>query len=297
VKTEVLLVNFGGPRTLDEVPFFLRNLFSKEVSKPMEEAAVARYRAIGGGSPLAEITGRQAELLQKRAPAETSIRAAFRYSSPMIEEALNDCYKSGVERVILFAMSPFYSARTTGSYASAVERYLTLLSYHPEFVFVHSWFRERLFVKSWVNRIKEEMPDEDAFYLFSAHSLPLPSKDEPYKSQIEETVEMVAKGVDLAKGRYALAWQSVPRDAQEPWIEPTVEDLIDAIASKEHHIVQVPIGFITDHLETLYDIDIVHRRYAENKGLSFSRITSLNTYPPFIDALWAILEQHLGGIV
>ncbi len=291
MKTSVLLVNFGGPRTLDEVPLFLRNLTGRDLPPPVQAAVVERYRTIGGGSPLAAITTEQAELLAAGTKGVFSIKAAFRYSRPSIEEIINDCYTSGVERIALLIMSPYYTSRTVGSYMKAAQTYLSFLPYNPRMVFIHSWYNEPLFIESWMRRIADEGVDRGAFYLFTAHSLPESAAGEPYRMQVAQTVEAVASGLQLS--RYALAWQSVPEKTEEPWMGPTVETVIDGIAEKTESMVEVPIGFVSDHLETLYDIDIIHRAYAVGKGLRFSRIPSLNTYPPFITALRAILEKGL----
>ena len=293
MKTAVLLVNFGGPRTLGEVPPFLRNITGREAPQAAQEALIARYRAIGGGSPLASITEEQAARLEDETGHRFAIRAAFRYSSPTLEEAVNDCYRSGAERIVFFVMSPYSTSKTVGGYMSAVEAYLPYLSsvsYHPETRFIHGWCGEPRFVECWVKRIREEAPAGGDFFLFSAHSLPESLKGEPYASQVEETVRAVAAGLGLSD--YAIGWQSVPQGTDEPWMGPSVEAVMDGVKSGAR-LVEIPIGFVSDHMETLYDIDVLHREYALAKGLLFSRIPSLNTYPPFITALGAILEKGL----
>jgi ferrochelatase len=293
VKTQVLLVNFGAPRTLDEVPVFLRNMMGTDMPEAMRKAVEERYRAIGGGSPLAAITEQQAESLYGATGGQWAITGAFRYSSPTIEERINECYASGIERIAFFPMTPYYNSRTVGAYIKTVERYLTFLPYHPRTPFIHSWYGDPLFIDSWARKIREETPVGGCHFLFSAHSLPLSLSAEPYKLQVEETVRLVAQALSL-RDNYSLGWQSIPPSTDEPWIGPSVEAVIDGVAGRTGQLVEIPIGFVADHLETLYDIDILHRRYAEGKGLAFSRISSLNAYPPFIDALKAILEKGLG---
>jgi len=292
MSTTILLVNFGGPRTLDEVPLFLRNMTGRPMSHDVEEAVSERYRAIGGGSPLAAITEEQAALLTEETGRKFVIKSAFRYTSPSLEERINECYKAGVERIAFLVMSPYYASRTTGVYQSAAESYLVSLPYSPEIVFIHSWHDEPEFIDCWVERIRSADPPEKAFYIFSAHSLPESLSREPYRRQVEETVHSVAERLAL-QGRYAVAWQSVPQNADVPWMSPSVEAAMDSLMGKVSGLVEVPIGFVSDHLETLYDMDVVHRQYALSKGFGFSRIPSLNTYPPFIRALKAVLERHL----
>ena len=156
--------------------------------------------------------------------------------------------------------------------------------------FIHSWYKEPLFIESWVEAIRGDSFDQGAFYLFSAHSLPMRFSGEPYRQQIEEAVALVAAQAGI--GNRALGWQSIPTNAAEPWMTPTVEEQIDAIAvAGFKRLVQVPIGFTADHIETLYDIDITHRRYAQAKGLSIRRIPSLNAGAPFIRALREIVTK------
>ena len=296
MKTMVLLVNFGGPATLDEVPLFLRKLTGSVAPQATEEALTERYRAIGGGSPLGHITQEQAALIEDATGHRVPIKCAYRYTSPTLEEMINECYKSGTGRIIFFVMSPYYTSRTVGAYINAVEDYLSyfsLTSYRPEVIFIHSWYKEPLFIDAWVSRIREEARPEEGFFLFSAHSLPRSLQDEPYMSQVEETVAAVAGRLKLSA--YAIGWQSVPRNAHEPWIGPSVEAVIDGIAGTVSRLIEIPIGFVSDHLETLYDMDIVHAKYAGTKGITFSRVPSLNTYPPFIAACKAIVEKHLQG--
>ncbi len=292
MKTRVLLINFGAPRTLGEVPVFLRNMMGTDMPEAMQKAVEERYRAIGGGSPLAAVTEQQAERLHEATGGQWTITSAFRYSSPTIEERINECYASGIERIAFFPMTPYYNSRTVGNYIKTVEKYLTFLPYHPRTLFIHSWYGDPLFVDCWVRKIREEAPDGECHFLFSAHSLPLSLQADPYKLQVEETTRLVAQALSL-RDSYSLGWQSIPPNTDEPWIGPSVETVIDQVAGKTRQLVEVPIGFVTDHLETLYDIDILHRRYAEGKGLAFSRISSLNAYPPFIDALKVILEKGL----
>ncbi|MDO8723678.1 MAG: ferrochelatase, partial [Syntrophales bacterium] len=195
---------------------------------------------------------------------------------------------SGAARVLFLLLSPFYTSVTTGNYIAVARTYLEKTSLPMPVGFIHSWYREPLFIGSWAEKIKNESFDEQACYLFSAHSLPMKYSDEPYRRQIEEAVEMVAFRAGIRN--HALGWQSIPHNVSEPWLTPTVEEKIAEISSAGFRsVIQVPIGFTADHIETLYDIDITHRQYAIGKGLSFRRITSLNAGGSFIKALGEIV--------
>ncbi len=291
-KTAALLVNFGGPRSVGEVPQFMHSLTGRSLPDAAIQQVIERYRLIGGCSPLPSMAEEQARLLAAAMDEQLPVRPAFRYSHPSIEERIEECQSEGVERMLLLIMTPFYTSRTAGDYIRTADGYFRSLSYHPEVLFIHSWYKEPLFVECWTRKIKPEAPYIDAFYLFSAHSLPETLADEPYKAQIEETVETLVRQLRIA--HYGVGWQSVPANATEPWIGPSVETVLDEVAGSGFRtVVQVPIGFVTDHMETLYDIDIVHKRYAEAKGLSHRRVTCLNTDPMFVQTLKQILSRAL----
>ena len=295
MKTQVFLVNFGAPRTAGEVAPFLRGLTGRDAPPEAVEALQERYRAIGG-SPLTTITQEQAAALA--ADTGLPVSCAFRYTSPTLEEAINGCYMSGTERIVFFVMSPFYNSRTVGAYVRTAGTYIPLLPFNPDVVFVHSWYRSDAFRQAWAQRIREhtaarQAEANSAFYLFSAHSLPLSCKGEPYFAQAEETAADIASRLGLPASRWGLAWQSAPASPEEPWMGPSVEEAMDVAAKSTSAIIEVPVGFVSDHLETLYDIDIVHANHAASLGLAFSRVPSLNTYPPFIAACKAVLLERL----
>ena len=291
-KSAVLLVNFGGPRSIDEVPEFMRTLTGRQLPPAVEQQAIKRYRLIGGCSPLPAMAEEHARLLAAAMGGHLVIRPAFKYAHPSIEENIDKCHSEAVERIIFFIMTPFYTSRTVGNYIATAKDHLGSLQYHPDVLFIDSWYKEPLFIECWTTRIRKEAFFPDAFYLFSAHSLPTAFADEPYKAQIEETVETIAR--ELRLSHYRLGWQSVPANVTEPWIGPTVEAVLDEVAEKQFRtVVQVPIGFVTDHMETLYDIDIVHKKYAAATGLSHHRVTCLNTDPLFIETLKRILSRSL----
>jgi ferrochelatase len=290
MKTGIILLTLGGPRRLEEISDFIKRFVGRELPAPAMRAVIERYRLIGGFSPLTRITEDQAKKLNKLLGEDYLCLPAFRYSKPFIEDSIESMAASGVGRIFFLLLSPFYTSLTTGNYISAAKAYLGKISLPMPVAFIHSWYREPLFIGSWVEKIKNESFDEQACYLFSAHSLPMKYSDEPYRKQVEEAVEMVALRAGIKD--HALGWQSIPHNVPEPWLTPTVEEKIDEIASAGFRsIIQVPIGFTADHIETLYDIDITHRQCVLEKGLSFRRITSLNAGGSFIKALQQILTH------
>jgi len=290
MKTGVIMVTLGGPRSPEEIPEFIKHFIGREIPPPAMKAVIERYRLIGGFSPLARITGEQARALGEALGDGYRCVPAFRHARPFIEEVLEGMAASGPARILVLLLSPFYTSVTTGNYIDVAKSHIEKRSLSVPVDFIHSWYREPLFIDSWVEAIRSDSFDEQAFYLFSAHSLPLKYAGEPYRQQIEETAALVASRAGIRN--HALGWQSIPGNAAEPWITPTVEEKIAAIAAAGFKgIIQVPIGFTADHIETLYDIDIIHRQCALEKGLSFRRIPSLNAGAPFIRALKEIVTR------
>jgi ferrochelatase len=290
MTTGIIMVTLGGPRCLAEIPEFIRRFIGRELPAPAMKAVTERYELIGGFSPLTRITEEQAQRLNVMLGNDYLCLPAFRYSPPFIEDAMAGMAAAGAARILFLLLSPFYASVTTGNYITTAQTYQENNSFPIPVSFIHSWHREPLFIESWVEKIKNESFEEEACYLFSAHSLPIKYAGEPYQSQIEETVATVVARAGIVN--HALGWQSIPNNAQEPWITPTVEEKIEAIAADGFtSIVQVPIGFTADHIETLYDIDVTHRQYALARGLSFRRLSSLNAGKTFIKALKEIVTM------
>jgi ferrochelatase len=290
MKTGVILVTLGGPTSREEIPEFINLFIGRELPPPAMNAVIGRYRQIGGFSPLVRITGEQAKALNESLGSQYLCVPAFRYSRPFIEDVLESTAAARPARILVLLLSPFFTSVTTGNYIDVAKRHIEKKSLPMPVAFIHSWYREPLFIESWVEAIRGDAFDDQAFYLFSAHSLPMKYSGEPYRQQIEETVALVASRAGIKN--HALGWQSIPGNAKEPWITPTVEERIDGIAAAGFkRLIQVPIGFTADHIETLYDIDITHRQYASGKGLSFRRVASLNAGAPFIKALKEIVTK------
>ena len=248
-----------------------------------------RYRAIGGGSPLAWITQEQAARLVDATGHLVPIRCAYRYASPTLEEMMNECYKSGTERITFFVMSPYYTSRTVGAYIKTVETYLSYLSfasYRPEVTFIHSWYKEPLFIDAWVGRIREEARQEEGFYLFSAHSLPQSLQHEPYISQVKETVAAVA-----ARSNYRptpSAGRACPRIRTSPGSGRPLRQSSTG-RSRNRRDLEIPIGFVSDHLETLYEwISYMPGMPAEGPRLFAEWLpsTPIRLLSPLLRAYW-----------
>lgn len=296
MHTAVILIALGGPRNLDEVGPFMEAFMGRPAPPPVVAAVKERYQLIGGRSPLPDLVKAQAKALEKELGTGFRVYEGFRYSLPTVAESFDQAIHDGARRVIALSMSPFSTEVTTGAYRNACN---ALGSGETCPLFIPSWHDNSLFIEAWQERIFQglkrcrEIQQLHAAVIFTSHSIPLRyiQAGDPYRMQIEETANAIARRMSLS--RWYLAWQSKGARATEPWLEPEVEAVLDMIAAekKSEFVLEVPLGFTCDHLETLYDIDIVHRRYAEGLGLNFERAESLNTSPMLIKALSDIVKR------
>ncbi len=293
--TAIILIALGGPRSLDEVGPFMTAFMGRPAPPPVVQAVVERYKLIGGKSPLPELVKAQADALTQELGNGCRAYEGFRYSMPTVAESFERAIKEGAQRVIALSMSPFSTEVTTGAYRSACEG---LGSGETCPFFIPSWHDNPLFIRAWQERLSDGLkrfrPEQQkhVVVVFTSHSIPVRyiAAGDPYKRQVEETVKLVVAGLDITLWR--IAWQSKGARATEPWIEPEVEPTLDKIAQDGYkYVLEVPIGFTCDHMETLYDIDIVHRAHAAKLGIEFYRAESLNTSPLFIKALADIVKQ------
>ncbi len=306
-KIGVVLFQLGGPDRLEAVEPFLYNLFcdpeiinfmgASVARKPLAKLIASRraeivrehYAAIGGGSPIVELTNRQAQALAAALSPEIDARVAvaMRYWHPLTQEAIAKLHSDKLEQLILLPLYPHYSFATTGSSLKEWQRL-----YHGNGLpvrMIHDFHDHPLYIEALVERINESlraMQPEGVHLLFSAHGLPLSlvEKGDPYPGQIEETMKLV-----LAAGAWAnpssLCYQS--RVGRQKWLEPSLTSTIDNLAaSGVRRLLVIPISFVTEHIETLHEINIEAREQAKARGIGeFRMMPSLNDSPAFIRAL------------
>ena len=298
----ILLLAFGGPRSLDEVEPFLTRLFrGRKPSSGQLDRIKERYRLIGGRSPLPEITLKQAKALEDGLDAKGYAFKSYvgmRYGHPLIEETLKEIVEDGIHEVIALPMAPFRSRVSTGAYIEEVNQLKTNLGEKTEISFVEGWHLHPLFLGAIQEKIEEGLmqftPEEKKriHLIFSAHSL-LKSlvENEPYVKDMEESVREVLKKIDPLP--WHIAFQSRGMGPEE-WLGPDVESVLNELSrQKVREVLVVPIGFVADHIEVLYDIDILYRGKAESMGMVLKRTPSLNFSGRFIEALAAIVEEHI----
>ncbi|WP_457642523.1 ferrochelatase [Persephonella sp.] len=309
-KLGVILMNMGGPDSLEAIEPFLYNLFSdhdiiqiprliqkpvaKLISKIRAKKTLKYYEVMGGKSPQKEQTIEQAENLQEELGDMFKVVVALRYWHPFTEEALNELFKEEVEKIILLPLYPQYSRTTTGSSFNEFYRQFKKFGKNIPVVEVKSYHNHPLFIQAWVENIKSTVPDyEDYHFLFSAHSLPekIIKKGDPYKDQVEETVKLIMEYFPAQD--YSLAYQS--KVGPVKWLEPMTEDKIVELAEKgTKKLMVIPVAFVSEHSETLYELDIEYGELAKEKGIEkYVRVPTLKSHPTFIKALKDVVLKNV----
>jgi protoporphyrin/coproporphyrin ferrochelatase len=310
VKTAVVLLNLGGPDSLEAVRPFLANLFSdpeilrfplsRLLQKPLafwiasrrSRTVTEKYREIGGKSPLREITEAQASALETMLGPSFSVHVAMRYWHPRAEEAARELRRAAPDRILALPLYPQYSRATTGSSFRDLREALAAagLAGVPR-VELPSWPDFPPYVDALAECVREGLQGlEGATVLLSAHSLPMRLIDEgdPYLEQVRATAAALAGR--LPGTRCELAFQS--RTGPVRWLGPAVPEVLRRLAAGgTRKILVVPLSFVSDHIETLHEIDVEYRHLALSVGIAeFRRAPSLNTRSSFIEALAALVR-------
>jgi protoporphyrin/coproporphyrin ferrochelatase len=301
--TGVLLMTFGSAQTADEVPGYLRSVRGGGDPDPDVVAEFQRRYALVGWSPLVRITLEQGEALQRvldetRGEGRFVVAVGMLHSEPHIDEAAKKLAAAGVDRVIGIVLSPQYSAIIMGGYdralAAAAERSLPGVDVGV----AGPWHTVQSFVDELAGRVQEALgrfPEPDRVpIIFTAHSLPqaVVQRDTNYIEQLVETIDLVAARAGLDASRWQFAYQSAGHTPEE-WLKPDLKDLLPGLRANGHEdVLVVPIQFLADHLEILYDIDVAAREEAEEAGMRFHRIDLPNTSPVFIRALAEVVDRE-----
>jgi len=319
----VLLFNLGGPETLADVRPFLYNLFSdpeiirlpvRALQKPLawliatsrHKKSAAYYAQIGGGSPLRRITDEQAAALQtelQRRGIEARVYVGMRYWHPFTEDALEQIARDGITDLIVLPLYPQFSISTTGS---SLKEFVALLDRrgglrHMRRRYITRWHTNDLYVNALAEQISAEIgkfPDPDPRHvhlLFSAHSIPQSYiiEGDPYLRHIQETVRLVTEELGNLSPAH-LSFQS--KVGPVKWLEPSTEQkLRDLSAEGARQILAIPISFVSEHIETLYELDILYKHVADEIGISvYRRVPAFNCAPSFIKALAELVCEKAG---
>ena len=318
-RTTVVLLNMGGPRTNADVPDFQKKLFTDPtlIRFPLSflfqrlfawllvtfrtKAARERYQLIGGGSPIFESTERQTEALQQeltRRGRKVDVIFSFNYSAPLPEEAIRAVQQSGRTSVLLLSLYPHYSQATTGSNIHYLKKAASHIYPEVRFTEAPAYYLHDGYIQAFVDRVHEQLkPGEslDDFYLiFSPHGLPLYSlvEGDPYAFQISQTVAKILTKLGRTN-RWSIAYQSAVGPLQ--WLKPSLEDMLEAVTRRGYKkLLIVPVSFVTDHIETLCEVDIEYRKFAEGLGVTDYRMSlAIECHPEFIRALADSVEAAL----
>lgn len=299
----VLLLSFGGPEAPGEIrPFLERVLRGIPVPPGRVEEVVHHYEAVGGRSPLKEITLRQADALEKTLKEHglpLPVYVGMRHSGPFIREALDAMQSTGVKRALGFILSAQRTEASWDRYQKNVaDAQRELAGRAPEIDYCPGWHAHPLFIQAWSELIQSRLEqsknqDRRAIPLvFTAHSIPTAmAAGSPYVDQVQQTAQLIAER--LGQRRWSIAYQSRSGRPSEPWLEPDITEEIRALAQKgEKEIVVAPIGFVCDHVEVLYDLDIEARKIAEELGMGFLRASCVNDHPTFIRMMADVIQNR-----
>jgi ferrochelatase len=276
---------YGSPTRPEDIPAYFEDIRG---GRPGRAGAVAelaeRYRRIGGSSPLNEITERQRVGLENELGAPVYV--GMKHWTPRISEAADQAIEAGAQRIVGLVLAPHYSAISIGGYR---DRLSEAVGDRADLVMIESWHDHRPFVDLVADRVR----GTDAHVVFTAHSLPerILAEGDPYKDQLLETSHLVAERAGVATWSFAFQSES---PTGEPWLRPDILDELDRLyAEGVRKVLVAPVGFVSDHLEILWDIDVEAREKAAELGLELDRIESLNDAPEFARALAVLVEQVL----
>jgi ferrochelatase len=320
-RVGVLLLNLGGPDKLEDVRAFLYNLFADpeiiRLPSPLLQAPLAwlistlraqksqeNYKKIGGGSPLRRITEDQAQALRSQLQQtgnDIQVYIGMRYWHPFTEEAIAQIKQDGIQQLVILPLYPQFSISTSGSSFRLLER---LWNRDPalqaiQYTVVPSWYNHPVYIQVMANLLEKTLDQvphpSDAHIFFSAHGVPVSYVEEagdPYQQEIEQCTALIMKQLNRSNA-HTLAYQS--RVGPVEWLQPYTDEAIEDLAQQGvKELVVVPISFVSEHIETLEEIDMEYREVAEEAGIeTFARVPAPNTDPVFIQALADLVVQAL----
>lgn len=315
-STAILLINLGGPDSLDAVEPFLYNLFSdpdimgynrfilkplaKFISRKRTPVVRGYYSLIGGKSPILELTVRQGEALEKALSSygRYQVFISMRYWRPLIGKTVQKLLTIAPQEIIVLPLYPHYSVTTTGSSLNEFDRAWRKSGFREIKVSkVKEWYDHPSYIGAMCDSIEKALDSfkldiKSAHIVFSAHGIPLKfiEQGDPYAEQIERSVALIKERLGPG-GNYHLSYQS--RVGPLKWLGPSTEEVLKELGEKKiKDVVLVPISFVSDHLETLYEMDILYREKAHEYGIpNFYRVPALNDHPLLIEALKEIVLQ------
>jgi ferrochelatase len=296
----VLLIGFGGPeKRADILPFLERLARGRSIPKERLADVAHHYEAIGGASPINEITRRQASALERELRAQGSeliIYVGQRNWHPFLEDALRRMAEDGVSRAIGFPAAAHRCEASWERYLNAVEEVRKKVgAAAPVVDYVGPWFDHPLFIEAITERIKEAGAPRNASWIFMAHSIPKPmAASSRYVQELERTAELAAER--LGQTQWRLAYSSRSGRPQDPWIEPDVsEAIVDEARRGVREVLLIPIGFIADHVEVLYDLDVEAKKTADKASVRLWRAQTVGDHPLFVRVMAEVVSKRMAA--
>lgn len=299
----ILLMMLGGPDRLESVePYLLEVRGGRSTPRELVEEIRERYRQTGGKTPALDITKQVARQLEQalNGPGGEGYRVyvGCRHWRPYIKEAYAELVDDRPEKLIGICMAPQYSSMSVAAYIKKVEDARAEVGGDFLVTYVKSWHRNPILVRAMADNIVaglQKFPAEvraKVPIIFTAHSLPerILQANDPYPAEVRGTVDAVCEKLGPATVRFA--YQSQGKSG-EKWLGPTVEETLESLHREGHRAVLIaPVGFLSDHVEVLYDIDIEFKKLGESKGMQLERMPMLNASQPLVDALVSVIEEH-----
>ncbi|MCB0193990.1 MAG: ferrochelatase [Anaerolineae bacterium] len=301
-KKALLVLAYGTPGSVDRMRCYLSDIRG---GRPMSEEFVEefkhRYNLIGG-SPLTGLTYEQAKAtgdeLQRRG-VDISTYVGMRHWSPWIKDAIGQMYLHGIEEAVAIVMAPHFSKMSIGKYWGKIDEAQQMHGTNIQFTFVDSWYQQPKFLdavethmRAALQKFPEDVRDQ-VKVVFTAHSLPerLKKMGDPYDDQLKDNAKLIAER--LGNVDWMFSYQSAA-ETGEPWLGPQIEDVVVELAEQGYkHMLVAPIGFVCDHVEILFDIDIEATQIAKEHGINLQRIESMNSNPLFIQAVADAVQEKL----
>jgi ferrochelatase len=290
----ILMMAHGTPERLDQMEAYLTRVRGgRPPSSELVEEMTHNYAAIGGRSPLTELTQAQGRALETLLGPAFRVFVGMRNWHPFIEEVVPKALEAGAETIVGLPMAPQFSELSVGKYLDAIRK---AVPRGFPLVVVQSWYEHPRLLDAFSEKVREADERRGPFdtVIFTAHSLPERVKDVgevSYPAQVQKTAEGITGRLGLKSWR--MAYQSAGR-TPEPWLGPALSEVVaDCARAGSRRVLVVPVGFVCDHTEILYDIDIEAKAIAQSVGVELDRSESLNTSPKFIRALADIVQSHL----
>jgi len=300
----VLFMAYGGPESLDDLPGYLSDIRAgRSTSKAILEEITRNYRLIGGSSPLLELTLETVNaVMEILNPPHQKRRfqqyLGMRHWAPWIEETVGQMIEDHIDRAVSIVLAPQYSGMSIAKYQKKIHAGLQFYRGDIEFSHIQSYHNDPGLIDAFAKRVHlglKRFPHEDQVHvIFSAHSLPtrILKENDPYPLQFRETATLVAEAAGLSGHQWSTCYQSEGR-SPEPWLGPQLEDYIVDLAHQGiQNMISIPVGFVSDHVEILYDIDIEAQEVAKQHNIRLERPPSLNSDPIFVETLARLIRTQ-----